>query len=415
VDKAGNIAIRPVLPNAVLLVRYQPSLAGRLGLDERTATPTWIVPPPWGQGGPPRPVKDADATEASLWLSAAESVVLSHEHLMRAIIAEAERRPYDRFRDYLDAIEWDGSARLSMWLVDHLGAEDSEYTRSVARAWVISAVARVYQPGCQADHVLVLEGPQGCGKTSSLRALAGDEWYAEISLAATRDGVMDLHGPVVCEWAELAGMGRTEMESVKAIISRRVDRLRLPYARLVVDLPRRGILAASTNEAEWATDQSGNRRFWPVRVNDCDPAKVAVVRDQLWAEAVHAYRCGEHWWLGAEATEQAREQQAERLTQDPWLSEIAAAIKGSLAGRKSLQIADVLDAIQVPAAAQTTYAARRAGTCLRALGYVPGYAHDDETGGRRTQRVWVARISSVPESEIRAASVPGSRSTLRLL
>lgn len=383
-QKTGLVTPIGCPANAMIYMRYHPALAGRLALDVRTQRILWTAPPPWDADGEERPIRDSDADEALLWLSTVEGVSLGRDPLWHAIVAEADRRPVDRFRDWLEVLAWDETPRLSGWLTRYAEARDSLYVRAVARAWIISAVARTMAPGCQADSMLVLEGPQGIGKTSILRDLAGSVWHAEISLGVTRDDVMLLHGPVICEWAELAGLSRAELESVKAVTSRRVDRLRLPYARATVDLARRCILAATTNESDWAADRTGNRRYWPVAVGACDPSGIRAAREQLWAEAREAWLSGEQWWLDAETETLAAEEQADRLPDDPWAETILGIISGRWRDRPYLTTEEILDAMDLPKTARTVGATRRVGAILRDR----NWSRDRERIGGERVRVW---------------------------
>jgi predicted P-loop ATPase len=241
--------------------------------------------------------------------------------------------------------------------------------------------------------MLVLEGPQGIGKTNSLRTLAGAHLHAEITLAVTRDGVMDLHGPWVVEWSELSGLSRAELESVKALISRRVDRIRLPYARTVVELPRRCVMAGTTNEEGWASDTTGNRRYWPVRVGACDTEALARVREQIWAEARVAYQAGGQWWLDQNETLLAAQEQAARVPEDPWLAELLDLVEGTYKGDQWVTSATLLEALGVPQTARTTAMGRRLAIQMRALGFGSGRRW---IGGHLV-RVWVRPL--VPEPE----------------
>ena len=378
--KSGEVTVKTVASNALVYVRHHPALAGRLGQDARSRALWWLYAPPWDDGDEQRQVRDADATELQRWVADpdGEGVCIGREAWMHALEAEAVRRPFDRFADWLTGLAWDGEDRLTSWLADYCGAQAGQYTDAVARAWLVSAVARTLEPACQADHVLVLEGPQGAGKTSTLRTLAGLEWHAEIGLDSTKDAILALHGPVVCEWSELAGLGKKDLEAIKSVVTRRVDRVRPHYGRMTLDLPRRCVLAATTNDAEWATDEE-NRRFWPVRVTTCDLDGLAAVREQLWAEALAAYRAGECWWLQHEDEDLARDVVATRVAADPWIAHLLAAVGpgGRLAGRDWATREDLLDALDVPHERQASATARRIARVCRALDWSVSFRRRD--------------------------------------
>ena len=192
--------------------------------------------------------------------------------------------------------------------------------RAVAARWLISAVARIQRPGCQADSVLLLEGPQGIGKSTALRVLASDEWFADhISDLGSKDSRLELHGKLVLELAELDKIRRSKIERVKAFITSRTDHFRPPYGRRAETVPRSCVFAASVNDETPLTDETGNRRFWPVRCGAINIEKLAELRDQLWAEAYQRYRDGTPWWLdSAELNDAATAEQAKRYDPGVW-------------------------------------------------------------------------------------------------
>jgi putative DNA primase/helicase len=189
-------------------------------------------------------------------------------------------------REYLRGLVWDGTERIDLWLVAYIDSPETEFVKAVGARWLISAVARVFRPGCQADYTLLLEGPQGIKKSAGLRALVGDEYFADhLSPLGSKDSFCELLGKWVIELSELSAMRRSELEAVKAFQTARIDHFRAPYAKRAQDVPRQCVFAASTNDQNPFTDSSGNRRFWPVRCGAIDVEALARDRDQLWAEA----------------------------------------------------------------------------------------------------------------------------------
>jgi predicted P-loop ATPase len=198
-------------------------------------------------------------------------------------------------------------------------ADDSDYIPSAGRCWLISAVARIYQPGCQADNCLILEGAQGTGKSSALKILAGDWFTDHLAALGSKDAAQQLEGAWIVELAELDSMRRSELSATKAFLTCRVDRFRAPYARTVEEHPRQMVFSGSTNESGYLKDDTGNRRFWPVRCGAIDREALIRDRDQLWAEALTLYRAGEPWWFTrSETVRAAVAQQKERLETDAW-------------------------------------------------------------------------------------------------
>ena len=238
-------------------------------------------------------------------------------------IAQSRKPHFHPVVNYLSALRWDKQPRLDRWLYRYMGCVDDPYTRAVAAKWMISAVKRAFEPGCQADYTLVLEGSQGKRKSTALRVLAGGvsgtEWFSDdISEVGSKDSAIQLQGKWIVELAELDAFRRAEMTTIKAWLVRRDDNFRPPYGRRAQSFPRQNIFAASTNKDDWGTDDTGLRRFWPVKTGSIDVAALAESRDQLWAEAHARYRAGEPTWLGDDVADLAAEAQASRQDADAW-------------------------------------------------------------------------------------------------
>lgn len=229
-------------------------------------------------------------------------------------------KPHNRLHDFLDALQWDGRKRIDGWLTRALKVEDSEIHRAFARRWMVGAVARAFKPGCKLDTVLLLVGPRGVGKSTVFKLLAGDDWFSdtEISLRS-KDAYMQLQRVWIYEVAEMTGFTGATAERVKAFVTSTHDKYRPPYGRSTVHEPRSRVFIATTNDEQPLTDPTGSRRFWPVATSGpLDRKWVTATRDQLWAEAVVAYRAGERWHL-TDAEERLRAAHAmsfERM--DPW-------------------------------------------------------------------------------------------------
>ena len=204
----------------------------------------------------------------------------------------ASERSFHPVRDYLDTLWPDGEARLDTWLTTYLRVENSPYTRAVGRAWMISAVARVRQPACKADHALILEGMQGVGKSKTARIIAVmTEWFADdIADLGTKDSAQDLRGKWIIELGELTALRRNEVERVKAFMSRSTDHYRSSYGRRSQDFPRLCVFIGSTNADIYLGDATGGRRFWPVKVGRIDLGALQRDIGQLWPEAGAAIR-----------------------------------------------------------------------------------------------------------------------------
>lgn len=245
----------------------------------------------------------------------------SDSAVMQAIRGLAEEQSYHPVQQYLGSLTWDQTPRLDAVATELLRVEDpAPLTVTMVRRWFISAVARALDPGCQVDHALVLMGSQGLKKSSFFRALAG-AWFADTEIRiGDKDAYGQIHAAWITEWGEIDKITtQRHAGDVKAFVSRRSDLFRPPYGRTTANFPRSCVLVGSTNENEFLTDPTGSRRFWVVRITKViDADAVAAVRDQLWAEAVAAYKAGElHYLLPDE--ELAREAAAEEFrVRDAW-------------------------------------------------------------------------------------------------
>ncbi len=273
----------------------------------------------------------------------------------------------DPLKDWLEGLEWDGQPRLSSWLTRYLGVEESIYAAEVGPRWMISAVARALQPGCKADGCLILEGKQGSGKSTVLRILAGSAFFADsLPDLSSKDAAQFLRGKWIIELAELSSLSRSSVEATKAFISRQEERYRPPYGRTEVTELRRCVFAGTTNRDDYLRDPTGNRRFWPVMTGEFDLEAIERDRDQLWAEAMHAYKAGEPWWLTGQVAEIAAQEQAERGEDDPWV----AAIRTYSDGREAVACKSILaEALAIPAERMSQRDSRRVSGILRTLGY----------------------------------------------
>ena len=206
--------------------------------------------------------------------------------------------------------------------IDYLGSPDTAYTRAVARKMLVAAIARVYEPGIKFDSVVVLNGPQGIGKSSFFAKLAG-RWFSDsLTISDMKDKAAPekLQGYWILELGELAGLKKMDVETVKAFITRQDDKFRHSYGYSVEDHPRQCIIVGSTNNNDgFLRDITGNRRFWPVICTSTGrhrPWEVEAVVDQLWAEAYRIYQQGETLYLSPEVERLAEQEQTAALEAD---------------------------------------------------------------------------------------------------
>lgn len=302
--------------------------------------------------------------------------------------AEARRNQYDPLTDYLQGLKWDGKPRLDRWLTTYMGAEANDYNRTVGRKALIGAVARALQPGCKLDEMPVLEGDQGTGKSTGIRYLFGDRFFVdELPDFHSKDSFLQIQGVWAVEIGELSALSKAEENDVKKFLSRLVDKFRPPYGRMPVQVPRRCVFWGTVNPdgGGYLRDQTGARRYWPVTTGKIDLGGILRDRDQLWAEAVAAFVNGERWHLEGEAVDLARAEQEQRREVDPWEARIVDWIAEF--PRDWTTIPDVLThAIKLPSERQDARAGKRAGNCLRALGWVA--KTDRPPGGGKPRRLF---------------------------
>jgi energy-coupling factor transporter ATP-binding protein EcfA2 len=262
---------------------------------------------------------DAEACEIRLhcWRLDSQCSASEIDDLVRS---EARRHAHHPLKDYIDGLKWDGLSRIDAWLTAYTGALDTPLTRAFARIVLIAAIRRVLKPGTKFDEALVLEGPQGCGKSTAIRILAGEYFTDSVSFGADDKVLMEqLRGKWLAEISELSGLKRGQIEQVKATQSRRVLRARPAYGRNAEEMPAHYIFVGTTNSPEYLRDNTGNRRFWPVNVQRLDLDALARDRDQLWAEAAAREAAGESIELPQELWTHAAQEQQARMEIEPWL------------------------------------------------------------------------------------------------
>ena len=327
---------------------------------------------------------DADGIRAAAWFQAQHRLDASPELVMTAAVAAAQRKTFHPVRDWLEALSWDGASRHHM-LPACFGAEDSAYTRAVLSRFLISAVARVFKPGCKVDTVLCLVGGQGKKKSTALSVLASNvDWFSDSPIDLdSKDGMQALNGKWIIEIPELDSFKGKSATRIKSFASSATDNYRPSYGRAAKPFPRHCVFAATTNEPEFLTDQTGNRRFWPVKCGAIDLELIKVAREQLWAEAVALYRAGAPWWLQESDLEaSASEAQAEHTEQDPWVVHLT---RWVATRTEPFTVADALSgALELRPNQQDRRTNTRAGMLLSKLGWGPRQLRGE--GGKRTRR-----------------------------
>lgn len=374
---------RPNLANALLALRKAPEMQGLLAYDNMLRAPLLLQPVPSGDSGGafPRPLRDTDVSAVQEWLQLAGIPGLARDTAHQAVEQRAQEGAFHPVRDYLTGLSWDGTPRLGSWLHRYLGVANTDYAVRIGTMFVIAMVARVFRPGCKADYMLVLEGPQGARKSSACRVLGG-EWFSDAlpDIRAGKDVSQHLNGKWVIEVAELSALDRAESAALKAFITRSEERYRPSYGRREVIERRQCVFIGTTNRETYLRDETGGRRFWPVKVGAIDTKALAADRDQLFAEAVALYEQGMHWWPDAdfERAHIAREQEA-RFEADAWEE----AIDGYLADKTETTVLQVAQhALKMDTQRVGTADTRRITAILERLSWMRGER-------RRSTRPWV--------------------------
>jgi predicted P-loop ATPase len=383
----------PLESNAITVARSHPQVAGLFALDEFRQRPMLMRTPPWARREEtfPRPTRDADLVEFLAWLQR-QGIHIQGKNTIRTVLASIIRDcVFHSVRDYLDGLVWDGKPRLDSWLIHYLGVEPIEnYTGPAGRWWMLSAVARIYQPGCLAKYVLIIEGPQDLGKSSVFAALGGEWFTDDIAALGSKDSIMQVGNAWIVELAELDSMRRVAVSTIKAFISRKVDQFRPPYGEHIIAQPRQCALGATVNPAgHYLNDKTGAVRFWPQKAVKIDLAALQSDRDQLWAEAVVRYKSGEQWWPDNSFEPQAeQEARSESVADDPWYDLVEHWLQHQ--SKAEFSIYEILTgAVAVSTVRMDKRAERRVGVILRYFGYEARTVR--VPGSPKTCRRWVRK------------------------
>ena len=330
-DVGNNGQLKKTLANTVtFFVIPDSELLDLFVFNEFTNDIEFVKPAPWHRGKLPRNKvwTDNDAIQCKYYLSSEKHFDMATTTIHEAVINLARMKPYHPVRNYLKKLKWDGVDRLDKWLVTYAGVDDNEYTTTIGRKVLVAAVARVFNPGCKYDFMLVFEGKQGIYK-STLCSILGKSWYGDIILNThDKDTVDAMRGKWIIEVSEMECTRRADTQALKAFVSRQCDRVRLAYARQTEDYPRQCIFVGTINPEAvgYLKDNTGNRRFWPVKCDrPIEIKKLEIDMDQIWAEAVMCYELGEELYItDRDVIAQAAKEVDGRKELDPWTQQIDA-------------------------------------------------------------------------------------------
>lgn len=369
---------RSNLANAMTALREAPELCNLFAHDEMLNAPILTAPAPKliidspAEHFRPRPVRDSDVSAVQEWIQRNGIDRLTKDMMHQAVDLRATERSFHPVRDWLNTLAWDGIGRLETWLCAYLGAQDTPYTRGIGRMFLIAMVARVMQPGCKADYMMILEGKQGLRKSTAC-AILGGQWFSDNLpdiRSAGKDVPQHINGKWLIEVAEMSALDKSEAAALKAFITRATERYRPSFGRKEVIQPRQCVFVGTTNKEAYLRDETGGRRFWPVKIGRIDTDALTRDRDQLFAEALRAYRSGEKWWpdQAFEADHIAPEQEA-RYEADAWEEAVTAYLR-NLSRTTILDVARQALFIETPKLG--TADQRRIGAILERTGWSRG-------------------------------------------
>lgn len=388
------------LHNVLAFLRHDEKFHGLFRWDRFARAPILHREPFW-QGSEPFKVRKRQDTDIFYIESEMDKLdINSPAQVRKGVDMVARENWINPPLEYFETIKWDGKERLPTWLQYYLGADgDPEYLAAVGMAWLIAGVARIYKPGSKAENMLVLEGVQGLKKSTALKVLAtigsgsDEESYFCDTLSFAKmyekDSIMILHsGKLIVEFQELAKLGSREIEEVKAWMSIEEDMIRLPYGHDVEMYKRQFIMAATTNESCYLKDDTGNRRFWPVKCTAIDIPSLIADREQLWAEAVWRYKNKTTWWIenSSPVFERAQLEQDLRYIEDLWTQPI----ENYVEWKQFVTIPEILLHFKIEIADQNKGHESRVAGVLRRL----GFKKRKKRVGRKDTRGWERTTST---------------------
>lgn len=406
-----NGKIETCLANAVDILVHDARWSGCLKYNAFAHEVT-VSDPPWAveagrlDSTGDRVWSDLDDERLQSWLFRAYGVEFSSASVRSAVRIVANRSAVHPVTDYLSGLTWDGVPRCAGLFASYMNATNSpDYLRAISVRWMVSAVARVFEPGCKVDFTPILEGAQDLQKSTAIRALASGPWFRDSAVAiGHKDGYDILRGCWILEFGELDSVSRYEVTKVKAFLTSCVDSYRPPYLRRTIDVPRQTVFVGSTNEKDYLKDPTGNRRFWPVACGaTVDVARLLADRDQLWAEAVALYRSGQAWWVDSpELKALCAAEQAEREPTDEWVPMVQEWLSGSGRLAPVTVRGALMGALLFEKRGFSRADENRMGTVLRTLGYTRAPRGADD------RRTWVKSDGDrmAGESAIKSNSAP---------
>ena len=364
----------PNLANTLLALRNDPMWAGKFRFDEMLQA----------QIGPLGPLEDADIIPIHEWLQHNMLTRIGLDTVREAIEGVAREHPFHPLRDELKQCHaaWDGQNRVSEWTQKYLGTAEGEPANSIGTMFLVAMIARVFEPGCKADYMLVLEGPQGAKKSQACEILAG-KYFSDTLPDLAQDPIrvsMHLRGKWLIEVAELSSFSKPDAAKLKSFLSARIEQYIPKFARYEVRQPRQCLFVGTTNEDTYLRDPTGGRRFWPLKCGDIDLDGLRSHRDQLIGEAVDLYQLHTQWWPDQKFEDDyLKPLQESRYEGDAWED----VIQDKLIGRVRITSMEVArDFLHIPEGQVGTIQIRRIAAILKSLGWTQKHVNKDRFWGR---------------------------------
>ena len=375
------------LHNVLLVFEYDQEWSGVIALDEFRQEIVKLKPPPFFKKDKEFEVSEwteTDDVRAASWLTENKKITATTGIISQAVKAVAEENKFHAVREWLESLEWDGEKRVGELLTKYFGVSNrdkvklSKYHWLVSRMFMIGAVARMFRPGCKFDNVMILEGKEGIKKSTGLKILFfNDDWFTDTPFRlGDKEGYQSMRGKWIIELSELISFLNAPAGAQRAFFSSSTDNFRSSYGKKNHDYPRQSVFVGTTNEYEYFMD-ANNRRYWPVYCSRVDVEAIEQDRVQLWAEAVHLFKEGTHWWPDDEDKLIFEEQQAMRAADDiyfnhidAWLQNLPTNIKEGEDGNIITMEKIVSQALQIPRDKQhDRRLAIQVGKIMSELGY----------------------------------------------
>lgn len=371
-DKKGELPL-PSMGNVVYYLKHDDAWRGRLMYNMFTESIEIKGRPSWRRNRKSKgeALTKFDMAFIQTWFSTNHEIELGPDKVITAAMAAATQ--YHPVLDYLDGIVWDGRPRLDGLFVDTLGCMDNAYTREAAKLFLLSAVKRIYEPGCKLDYVVVLESKQGTKKSQWVAALGGPFASTGELVRGDKDTYQNMRGKWIIELPEIdATFSKQDVAWLKKIITIGTDHYRPSYAPQSEDVPRESVFIATINPSctnQYLRDDE-NRRYWPIKTGKISVKKLEENRDQYFAEAVYRYKSGEsNWEMTAESARMAHIEQELRKETDPWEESLEEWCATTWATKGAFSINEAFYALGSDAERRTARIRERMYRVLKILGY----------------------------------------------